>query len=609
MGIAIRFLGFVLLLCGFAQHVAAQDYPKRTVNGDEYFVYRVEPGNTLFAISRTFAVDVSDLSEANPDAVDGLSIGDEVLVPISAINKRQARKTDIDIDGEFLLHTVQRKETLFSLAKKYGVEVNQLVELNPEAESGLKKGVVLRIPMANSTATDERYAEPARNDSFLVHQVVKGQTLYSISKEYNVSVDSLQSVNNASVSELNPGDWLVVPKYTESFLSQKEDEKQIEKKSMYSEKYRGEMKAVYKIGLMLPFELSLNDSLQKNLKKGKNLYVLTEIALDYYRGAQIALDSLKKMGFNAEVFVYDVGEDLVRCRETVKRPEFSELDLIFGPLHKSSLAIVSDASKKSQAYLISPNSFANEVFEDNPYLVRATASEETMMRYLANYIAIHHQDHNVYMVNSEGPKDWPYRKLFKENYNSAIGSFPNKIHDSIRSITTDFITPARASEWLRKDTVNVLVVPSNQLAFVSDFMTRLSRLDEEYTIRVYGLDNWVKYENIESTYKNRFGLRVVVPQFLNHDDEQVIHFLEAYRNRFGMEPTSHGYGYLGFDLMMYFGTALMSHGTGFPVKFNELEMDGVYANFRFGKSTTGKEFENKSVFILEYDDFELKRIN
>lgn len=587
----------------------AQDYPERTIDGEDYYVYKVEPGNTLFAIARTFAVSVSDLSSANPEAVSGLSIGEEILIPISAINKRQARKSDVAMDGEYLIHTVQKKETLFSLSKKYGVEINQLVELNPEAESGLKKGTLLRIPLAESTATDERFVKPAQNDSLVIHQVEKGQTLYSISKQYEVSVDSLKEINHASVTELKPGDWLVIPKYNPDFIATQEAREELGEDSIPNQMYAGKRKDVYKIGIMLPFELALNDSLEKNLKKGKSLFVLTEIALDYYRGAQMALDSLKKLGLNAEVFVYDVGEDIVRSRETIKRPEFSELDVIFGPLHKSSLAVISDASRKSQTYLVSPNSFANEVFEDNPYLLRATASEETMMRYLANYVAIHHQNHNVYMVNSEGPKDWPYRKLFKENYNKAISAFPNAIHDSIRSITKDFISEDKAEQWLRKDTPNVVVVPSNQLAFVSDFMTRLSRLDEDYKIRVYGLDNWVKYENIESSYKNRFGLRIVAPQFLNFEDEQVISFLDDYRNRYGMEPTSHGYGYLGFDLTMYFGTALLNHGTSFPMKFGEMEMDGVSSNFRFGKSTTGKEFENKSVFILEYDDFELKRIN
>ncbi|HKL03254.1 MAG TPA: LysM peptidoglycan-binding domain-containing protein [Cryomorphaceae bacterium] len=609
MGVIIRIFAIVFLVFCAEQVAFAQDYPKRTIDGEEYYVYKVEPGNTLFAIARTFSVSVTELSAVNSNATDGLSIGEEVLVPISAINKRQARKSDIALDGEFLLHTVQKRETLFSLSKKYGVDINLLIAKNPEAESGLKRGTVLRIPIVKSTAADERFVEPAQNDSLVVHQVEEGQTLYSISKQYDVSVDSLQAINHASVNNLKPGDWLVIPVYSPSYIEQREIREKLSQEARKAEKYESVRKDVYKLGLMLPFEFSLNDSLEKNLHSGKSLFVLTEIALDYYRGAQIALDSLKKMGLNAEVFVYDVGEDLVRSRETVKRDEFSELDLIFGPLHKSSLAVISDASKKSETYLVSPNSFANEVFEDNPYLLRAMASEETMMRYLANYVAIHHQKHNVYMVNSEGPKDWPYRKLFKENYNKAIGTFPNAIHDSIRSITKEFINPEKAGDWLRKDTPNVVVVPSNQLAFVSDFMTRLSRLDEEYQIRVYGLDNWVKYENIESNYKNRFGLRIVAPQFLNFDDEQLIFFLEEYRNRYGMEPTSHGYGYLGFDLMMYFGTALMNYGTGFPIKFGEMEMEGVSSNFRFGKSTTGKEFENKSVFILEYDDFELKRIN
>ena len=108
-----------------------------------------------------------------------------------------------------------------------------------------------------------------------------------------------------------------------------------------------------------------------------------------------------------------MGEDLVNARETIRRPEMRDMDIVFGPMHKTTLAMVSETSKENGIYLVSPNSFSNEVFEDNPYLLRAATSRETLIRYLGNFVAIHHQNDNVLMINSENVKDWPYQKNFQ----------------------------------------------------------------------------------------------------------------------------------------------------------------------------------------------------
>ena len=584
----------------------AQNYPQRTKGGTDYYVYSVEPGNTIYAISKLFSVEVDDLIKANPEAKSGLSIGQEIFVPIKKIDKRAARKSDIEIEGKYILHTTQRKETLFSISSHYGVSVNEVMELNPESAQNLKIGAVIKIPAVSSTLTKEIFLEPARNDTFMVHQVQKGETVYGLAKEFGLTEDSLSNANNKFETGMKVGQWIVIPKYKKSYLEQFEVDMPVD--SMTTDYPVGE-KATYKIGVMLPFELTHNDSLERALSDGKDLYVLTEIALDYYRGVLIALDSLKKLGFTADVYVYDVGEDIVRVRDVLARPEIRTLDMIFGPMHKTSIAIVSDASKKNGTYLVSPNSFSNEVFEDNPYLMRALASRETLLRYLGNYVAIQHPDDNVIMINSDNAKDWPYRKLFKESYNLALTSFPNRLHDSLPTAGISLTSSANAETWLRKDRLNVLVVPSNELAFVSDFMTRLSRISPEYRIQIYGLENWMRYDNIEAAYKNRFKLRLVMPNYVDYNEENTIEFLEKYRDQYYMEPTSYGYGFAGYDLMMFFGECLLKYGLGFPADFEQIEMKGVNASYRFGKSTTGQEFENKSVYIVEYDDFQIKQVN
>jgi LysM repeat protein/ABC-type branched-subunit amino acid transport system substrate-binding protein len=604
MGVAFRFIFISAFFLGVFSVGNAQDWPQETIEGKDYYVHYVAPGNTLYAISKKYTVTISDLISANPGAQEGLSIGDRILIPVDAIDKKTLKKQEVKLDGEAILHTVQKKETLFSISRKYGVDLNDLTAANPEAATSLRTGSVLRIPIVTSTQTDSVFLSPAVSDTFVVHQVQAGDTPYNLAKYYEISLDSLNRANDDFKDGLRAGTWITIPRYSESFLASQVGTEVPESKSPYANEG---LASKYSLGFMLPFEVMVNDSLEKSLKMGKDLYLLTEIALEYYRGVKLALDSLKKKGFSADVHVYDVGEDLVGARDVVRRPEIKDLDVIFGPMHKASLAMVSDVSKENGTYLVSPNSFSNEIFEDNPYLLRARASRETMMRYLANYIAINHQYQNVVMVNSGSPKDYPYVQQFSNYYSAAIGTFPNYLSDSLETVTKKQINVDEIGNHLRKDTLNILVVPSNDLAFVSDFITRLARVaDPEYKIQVYGLDNWIRYDNIDAAYKNRFRLRLVLPTYVDYSAPDVIKFLQKYREEYGMEPAFFDYGFQGYDLMMYVGEALLRYGKGFPNYLDQIEIDGLAATYRFGKSTTGSELENKAVTILEYNNYNIE---
>src|SRR5690554_809704 len=337
MGIT-RKTAFLLIVLSMIMSgcATAQNYPKHTKNGSEYYVYTVEPGNTVYAISKLFSVEVDDLIKANPEAKSGLSIGQEIYVPIKKIDKRTARRSDIDIEGKYILHTTQRRETIFSISSQYGVSVNEVMALNPESAQNLKVGDVIKIPVVSSTHTKEIFLEPARNDTFMVHQVQSGETIYGLAKEYGLSMDSLSRANDNFETGMKVGQWIVIPKYKKSYLEQIIEDTPVD--SLATDYPTGEKKT-YKIGVMLPFELAHNDSLERALSERKDLFILTEIALDYYRGVLIALDSLRKLGLSADVYVYDVGEDIVRVRDVLARPEVRTLDMIFGPMHKTSIAI------------------------------------------------------------------------------------------------------------------------------------------------------------------------------------------------------------------------------------------------------------------------------
>lgn len=103
-------------------------------------------------------------------------------------------------DNIFILHKVEAKETLYSLSRRYQAEINDIIRYNPEAESGLKVGTVLKIP----------YKHKAQSSASVNHVVEASQTLFSISRIYDVSVEDIKKWNSLASNDLNVGQTLVI---------------------------------------------------------------------------------------------------------------------------------------------------------------------------------------------------------------------------------------------------------------------------------------------------------------------------------------------------------------------------------------------------------------
>ncbi|MEJ2004711.1 MAG: LysM peptidoglycan-binding domain-containing protein [Cyclobacteriaceae bacterium] len=100
------------------------------------------------------------------------------------------------IDGNvYVLHKVEEKETLYSLSKRYEVEISDIIKVNPASEFGLNIGEILKIPLISERVPEE--------DGRIVHKVKPGETLYSISREYGVSPAWTSARNSLSGKRKN----------------------------------------------------------------------------------------------------------------------------------------------------------------------------------------------------------------------------------------------------------------------------------------------------------------------------------------------------------------------------------------------------------------------
>jgi len=109
------------------------------------------------------------------------------------------------IDGkQFIIHQVNEKETLYAISRRYGVSIMNILEFNKTADGGLEVGQILKVPYIPKSKV--------QTANGIVHKVAPKETLFSISKLYDVSVDEIKYQNNLKDNSLSLGQELIIKK-------------------------------------------------------------------------------------------------------------------------------------------------------------------------------------------------------------------------------------------------------------------------------------------------------------------------------------------------------------------------------------------------------------
>ena len=100
--------------------------------------------------------------------------------------------------GEYITYTIQKGDSLYQIAKKYNIKVNDIKLINNLKTDNLSIGQKIKIPTTN--------------EKYINYQVVKGDSLYQIAKKFNVTVNEIKSLNNLTSNILSIGQELKIPR-------------------------------------------------------------------------------------------------------------------------------------------------------------------------------------------------------------------------------------------------------------------------------------------------------------------------------------------------------------------------------------------------------------
>lgn len=558
-----------------------EDVKIETKNGQRVYVHVVQKGNTLWGIHKLYDVPVEKIVESNPGVENGLQEGQKVYVPVPIVTEEKT-------------HTVQSGETLYAIARKYAVDVKELEKWNPGSEQGLKEGQKLRI--LNSTYITGEKAETVVtetpkpqtpitvtfNDSIVEHTVVQGETLYSIARRYLVDQEKIIAFNNKKNNSLKPGEVLKIPLKKERVskvdvreIPSKDDKKQVEN-TFFKDKDE------YHVAIMLPFFLNKGTGYSE---------AVSNASAEFWMGAQMAIDSLKRLGMNAKVYVYDTENSSEKIKSILAKPEFSSMDLIIGPLHKANAPLLADWCLQNKVRLVCPVNVDTKILQNNPFVYTTIGSDITLMKGLAKFMVQKFKGGKIVLIKPTNASDSILYQAFRTEYNRLAGAGGTKLIE---------VGPTGFSSYLSASGRVALVYPTNETKSAVSFMNELSRFSHKVgaSTYVFGTDAWLEMDGINAFYRNKYHITVPTSMDLNYTYERTKFQHRKYRTLYRSDFTK--LAVQGYDVMFNFCAELLLNKKVGQLIMNDFESVQIGPNHGF---------ENQRTEILTHDNFELKNIS
>ncbi len=439
---------------------------------------------------------------------------------------------------------------------------------------------------------------------YYIHLVKKGQSLYMISKAYDVDINEIIQDNPVVKEGLKAGQKIRIavplpakpPKKPSIANSEekKQSAKSKEEEPLPCGMDKSSMKRVYNVALMIP--LYLSDVVQMDINSDEESSTQESRPLQfigYYEGFRMALDSLEKTGVSLKVTVYDIGHDTLKTIKLLQNPELKNMDLIFGMLYHRNFQLVSDFCEKNNIPIINPISEREQILDKHRKVFKIHPPLKSQLPELIHYLGTNFRDSTIIVISDD----------LRTNKATA-----NNILSKLEEDTLDVHMANGVEEvlsLLSKKKGNIIILISEDKSFVLNVVTGLNEHRNEFSATLLGLPRWDRFDDIEADYLVNLKTHVLAPYFIDYDDPGVKKFVAMYQEHYQTDPEV--MAFQGFDITFYFITALCRYGKSFEHCIPELHMKSLQTDFRFS-STKGNGFENQYWEMYEYDNYHLKRI-
>jgi LysM repeat protein len=532
-------LAILLVSVVLAQQVQISD-EKVMIDGQKFYLHTVEKGHTLYSISKAYSVDTETLERLNPGVIEGVKLGQSLKIPVVESNLDEPRD-----EVNFIYHTIKRKETVYSLTKQYGITEEEFYKYNPDIKkNGLKTGNEVLIPRKQaSTEFKYDFSGQVRDTlKYYYHEIKEGETLFSLSREYDISRYDLKMTNpEVDWNKLKLGQEIAIPIENLNLITWPEATKDSINLELTDSIICSSDSL--KVLMLLPFNIFANNKqlYNQNLQnKELSLYPLSEVLLDFYAGTLIALDSLKNAGAVLSLRVEDVGNDNVIISRLIEEDIIKDFNVIIGPIFSDQINLVKKEIGET-TLIVNPFTECNIIDLEQGRLC-VSPIEQEYYSFVAEYCA--NSDSNQYIIISDRIDD-RVEKIYSE-LNLAFDE-NDEVTPIIKKLAFVEGEVKTLQNLMSESLNNVVIIPAHSEPYIARILSKLSQV-EDVKIQLIGYENWLHYGSIEPRYFSKLNFTYASTFNIDYSNSEIKDFVLKYRETFLTEPTK--YGFLAYDIII-----------------------------------------------------------
>lgn len=630
---------FILLLFPLipvsGQVVVERSKEKTIISGVPFYLHNVKKGETAYSISKAYNVTVEELTRENPQTVYGVKEGQALRIPVrdqSAVTAPQVIQPVKNKDeSKFVYHRIQAGETVYSLSRLYGVSENDIINSNSGLDiNKLPLNAEIAIPRKDFATAKEQFK--VQDERYTFHKVIKGESLSSIAEKYGMTVRELRK-ENRDIRFPQVGDYLRIPskqppvetviaetQVIDTVVAVKEPEPlKITRPSEYTTVK--DLNGSFNVAVLLPFYLSENavrteiDS--SKFLKGKRQYKLVKRPdewiykssigfVEMYEGILLAVDTLRAMGLNVNLNVFDIKGDTIGLTKLFNQGVLSTMDLIIGPVHSGNLTRVAEYAGRFGIPVVSPvQLFSSAPLYANPTLFLASPSLKVIQDKMALKASESYRNNFVFIHNDTTENDADVKYLRTKLLNEISLRLPaNEIRYKellfYSRSTYDNDSINRLAQSLSAQMENTIIIASEEDPVISETLQEIHSLSRKFPVKVFCYPLIRGNENLDSKYLFDLDLLVFSPFWIDYAREDVKHFTARYRKVFMTEPSEISYAWTGYDITYYFLSGLALHGKEFIAHPEIHNPDLIQTEFDFRRTDVKNGFENCKLFPVRY---------
>ena len=556
--------------------------------------HSVKAGESIYSIAKLYKISTADIYSLNPDLTSILVVDSVLFIPESTLGKLNNLVVEKELDS-YKVHKVRRKETLFSIAQKYDISIEDLKAHNESLQhKKLRRGKKIYIPVfkINKKQIEE--------DQFSYYTVKASEGYYRLEKKLGLSKKLLLTLNpELEKVGLKLGMILKVPKSSI---------KNTENTLISTTSLRDSLLYLSpkNLALLLPFKtksISVNSSKLARKQLRRDGYI--NIATDFYSGAVIAIDSAKRLGISVNLDIFDTNAKAIDLKAILNQNNFSKFDAVLGPITLENLELTAEYFLSDSIPVVSPFVKSKSSYLN---LFQTIPDTEWLRNKMVSYVktdTIPHQTLIIY--DSKSKATAKYLKTIFPSATLMNSKIDNKGVEQFYLSTEDVqnvLLSGRTIVFLESDNESFISNVTSMLNAMNGITIeeRSKRKIEREIILMTTSYN----KSFEGLYVSNYDLSNLNFHYpsVNHNMELSETFKQKYLTQFGTFPNK--YAIRGFDLTLDILLRLSNFGSLFEIPSN-IKTSYIANKFNYIRQLNGG-YKNEAGFILKHQDLEIIKV-